>query len=186
MNRTDVIPPHGISRSLGFPRWLAAPYLVVMGTLVHGAIPYGFSLAGVRHGWVDGHLSVWNAAGTILVVAGVAVIFLCVRMHFAAAPPGPFELAPDATPRYLLTDGPYRFSRNPIYLSALTIWLGWTLFYGSFTVLAGILGFAAILGPIVVSFEERHLAARFGDRYLEYCRAVPRWLGRSRCSAALS
>ncbi|MGI8989680.1 MAG: methyltransferase family protein [Bryobacteraceae bacterium] len=84
------------------------------------------------------------------------------------------------TPSYLLTEGPYRYSRNPIYLAELTIWLGWILFYGSFAV-AGIFAVGSLLvGPIVVPREERGLEARLGAEYREYRRTVPRWLGKIR------
>lgn len=43
------------------------------------------------------------------------------------------------TPSYLLMRGPYRFTRNPMYVAELGLWLGWTIFFGSPAVLIGCL-----------------------------------------------
>ena len=86
----------------------------------------------------------------------------------------------ERTPRYLLIQGPYAFVRNPMYLAELILWLGWASFYGSVAVLAAFVLFWAVLTFGVVPGEERALEARFGAAYLEYTRAVPRWLGTTR------
>ena len=71
---------------------------------------------------------------------------------------------------------------TPCYLAELSLWLGWAIFYGSLSVLAGFAAFAIVvsrLGPI----EERALEARFGEEYRAYAKDVPRWLRiRSRSS----
>jgi protein-S-isoprenylcysteine O-methyltransferase Ste14 len=77
----------------------------------------------------------------------------------------------------LVRHGPYRLTRNPMYVSL--------------TLLTAALAFGAdlpwllLLGPLaplatdrlVIRREERHLAARFGPDYEAYRRAVPRWIG---------
>ena len=94
-------------------------------------------------------------------------------LHFARAPET-VEL--EWTPKYLLTRGPYRFTRNPMYVAEVLLWLGWALFFGSVAVLAGAVVLAALVHWIAVPREERALEARFGASYLEYEKAVPRWL----------
>ena len=93
----------------------------------------------------------------------------------SAASPQRIELRSAA---FLITRGPYAFSRNPMYVSELTLWLGWAVFYGSVAVLVG---FAILLTVLTASVphEERVLDARLGDAYRAYKRAVPRWLGRT-------
>jgi protein-S-isoprenylcysteine O-methyltransferase Ste14 len=76
---------------------------------------------------------------------------------------------------YLLRKGPYRLSRNPMYLGEGVVWLGWALFYGSPAVWAGCAVMCAALGTIV-RWEERRLLERFGDDYRAYLDAVPRWM----------
>jgi protein-S-isoprenylcysteine O-methyltransferase Ste14 len=159
------------------PRWLAGLYVGTMGPLVHGGIPYLLACYSIRWGWVDEHLSVWNALGLIFVSAGATVLIWCVQMHFVATK-GPFKFV--LTQEYLLTNGPYGFSRNPIYLSAATIWLGWAIFYGSVTVFVGLCILALTVCPIIVRREEYGIEARFGASYLAYKRRVPRWMGACR------
>ena len=76
----------------------------------------------------------------------------------------------------IVTGGPYRFTRNPLYLSM-------TLMYGGITTLANALP-AALLLPIVlhvmrrgvIEREERYLEGKFGDEYLDYKARVRRWI----------
>ena len=148
----------------------------------HGVLPWALSLLATRHGWVEGRPGAWNLPGLIPVVIGFWVAFLCIRVHFNAAPEGwQLESTPHyPTPAYLLAEGPYRYSRNPIYLAEGVIWVGWMAFYGSLAV-SGIFAIAALLlGPIVVPREERGLEARFGEAYRAYKQTTPRWIGRVR------
>jgi protein-S-isoprenylcysteine O-methyltransferase Ste14 len=84
------------------------------------------------------------------------------------------------TPSYLLVRGPYRFTRNPMYVAAFAIWFGWTVFYGSALVLAGLAVILIAVEFAVVPFEEHRLEQRWGDAYREYRRQVPRWIAQSK------
>jgi protein-S-isoprenylcysteine O-methyltransferase Ste14 len=97
-------------------------------------------------------------------------------LHFRASPRSFVELRPT---QQVLMRGPYAFSRNPMYLSELVVWLGWAHFYGSLTVFAGFLAWLALFNLVVVPWEERRLEARFGETYRAYRVRVPRWLGLS-------
>src|SRR3712207_6434987 len=76
----------------------------------------------------------------------------------------------------LVTEGPYRFTRNPLYLSV-------TLVYGGIAVVANAL-WAILLLPVVliimrygvIEREERYLERKFAEEYLEYRARVPRWV----------
>jgi protein-S-isoprenylcysteine O-methyltransferase Ste14 len=81
-------------------------------------------------------------------------------------------------PPILLTGGPFAWTRNPMYLGFLMLWLGWALWYGSVAVGIGLVTLAAFL-VFHVPHEERGLEARFGEAYLQYKSKVPRWLGRT-------
>ena len=83
---------------------------------------------------------------------------------------------PYGKPARLLSEGPFRFSRNPIYLADTLIYCGITLLWGTLWawLLLPALIFCMQRGVIV--HEERLLAELFGDGYLEYCRRVRRWL----------
>ena len=76
----------------------------------------------------------------------------------------------------LATDGPFGFSRNPIYVSHVAIVLGLGLLLRSpFTVLlTPLLAFG--LQKLAVEPEERHLLGKFGDDYRAYMARTRRWL----------
>ncbi len=82
------------------------------------------------------------------------------------------------TPPYLLTTGPFQYTRNPMYLGGSLIWLGWTLFYGSFIILAALLLFVALISLLLVPWEERPLEKRFSEEYVHYGSSVARWIPR--------
>jgi protein-S-isoprenylcysteine O-methyltransferase Ste14 len=149
----------------------------VLFPLAHVAAPLSLSSLATRHGWVEGRPGIGNLFGLALVVAGFAGLLWCLVLHFVRCP-RTVEL--ELTPTYLLTDGPYQFTRNPMYVAAVAIWLGWTLFYGSVAVLIGLVAVWLFAAFLAVPFEERNLVARFGESYLRYKERVPRWLGMMR------
>jgi protein-S-isoprenylcysteine O-methyltransferase Ste14 len=83
-------------------------------------------------------------------------------------------------PPKLVRQGLYRFSRNPMYVGVLLAVFGQALvfaciravFYGALLWLS--------FHIVVVFLEEPHLRKERGASYEEYCRGVPRWLGRYR------
>src|ERR1700689_2216623 len=68
----------------------------------------------------------------ILLVSGTAVLLWCVREFYAV---GRGTLAPWSPPQRLVTTGPYRFSRNPMYIGVCTILIGWCVLWGSRTLI---------------------------------------------------
>ena len=159
---------------LDFPRWIAVVTTPPGFLIVHVAVPFGISRLSVHHGWVDGLPGVWNHVALIVVVAGATAIVWGAGLHVANTPA---RFGIEATPSYLLKGGPYRYSRNPIYVGVLTLWFGWALFYGSLSMLLAFAVATLIVTFIVVPWEERSLEARFGEIYLAYKNSVPRWLG---------
>ncbi len=77
----------------------------------------------------------------------------------------------------LVKNGPYRYSRNPIYV-AHTLWLaGGGLVFGIGWLILAALAAAMATHQLAVLREERHLAAKFGNDWAQYAARVPRWLG---------
>lgn len=148
------------------------------GALVHVGFPYALSRVGSRSGWAGQRPGARNRPGLLPVAAGAGLVTWAVAAHFGAAPHGwpvPLRPAPELK-EYLATTGPYRFSRNPMYLGEVAMWVGWAVFYGSIAVAVGTLVFGA--GAVtLVRKEERVLEGRFGDAYRAYTARVPRWLG---------
>ena len=82
------------------------------------------------------------------------------------------NLTPQKT---LLTTGPYRFSRNPLYVGIVSIFFGVALFFGSpSAIVAAVLNFFA--WNFTARIEEKELEYVFGVAYVEYKKEVPRWI----------
>ena len=76
----------------------------------------------------------------------------------------------------LLAEGPYRFSRNPIYLGLTLILVSAALFLGTTSPWLPVASFFLILRQGFVLPEEALLRARFGPAYEDYLRRVRRWI----------
>jgi protein-S-isoprenylcysteine O-methyltransferase Ste14 len=76
----------------------------------------------------------------------------------------------------LVTGGPFRVSRNPIYLGMTLMLLGIALFLGSATPLVLVVLFALWIQARFISNEEAHLTEQFGDGYRRYQASVRRWV----------
>jgi protein-S-isoprenylcysteine O-methyltransferase Ste14 len=76
----------------------------------------------------------------------------------------------------LVTTGPYRFTRNPMYLSLTLLQLGIALIMGSAWVLLALIPVLVIMSEGVIAREETYMTHKFGQRYLDYKTAVRRWI----------
>ncbi len=136
--------------------------------------------------WLIGHMAlawlmaeVWAPLGGLLLWPGIvlavagfaAAIWALVTMSRASTTPNPH-----GAPSALVTDGPFRWSRNPIYLADMAILAGWCLALGT---VAGLV----LLGPLYVVLESRfirpeeaRLTGAFGEPYRAYAAKVRRWI----------
>ncbi len=85
-------------------------------------------------------------------------------------------LRPGQPPRMFVQGGPYRFTRNPMYLGTVIFLLGLCFVSRSWWFLIPPAAFFAIIHFSLIPFEEKLMGATFGDSYLEYCRRVRRWI----------
>lgn len=76
----------------------------------------------------------------------------------------------------IVSDGAFRYSRNPTYLSLTLLYIGLSLVLGSHWVLFMVLPAVALTQWGVVAREERYLEAKFGEEYRRYKAKVYRWL----------
>ncbi len=76
----------------------------------------------------------------------------------------------------LVTSGPFRLTRNPLYLSLGLLLAGVAVAVNSLALALAIIPWAAVMRWGVIGREERYLEAKFGDDYRAYCRRVRRWL----------
>ena len=80
---------------------------------------------------------------------------------------------PEGRTEPLVVNGPQKYVRNPLYLAATSIFLGWAFLTGSTSSFVGV-GFILLWFRFVqIPFEERELHAIFGDQYSRYSKEVP-------------
>jgi protein-S-isoprenylcysteine O-methyltransferase Ste14 len=110
--------------------------------------------------------------GWVLIVAGVGLALWAERL-FSHAGTGVRPFTPSTA---VVASGPYRFTRNPMYLGMMLVLLGGLVLAGS---IGGALVIPVFFWWIHTRFvlpEEDHLAAALGDDYLAYKQSVRRWL----------
>ncbi len=157
------------------PKWAIPIVWAFIVLVIMGILPWVVSLLGPRYGWLQGVPATWNFVGLIVIFMGLAMYVWCLVFHFKSyheAVQVRFE------PPHLVVDGPYEYSRNPMYVAGLFTWVGWTIFYGSPTVLIGLVFLWSLFTFRVIPYEERQLEALFGDAYVDYKQSVRRWIGR--------
>ena len=114
----------------------------------------------------------WRAFG-VLPIAVSMVVGLFAAGHFRRRDTTiiPFEQS-----NALIVEGPYQYSRNPLYLSMALILVGIWILLGSFLPVLAIPLFVSWISTRFIAKEERHLELQFGRTYLEYKAKVRRWL----------
>ncbi len=115
-----------------------------------------------------------TAGGAILAAAGSLLLLWCVREFYVA---GRGTLAPWSPPKHLVTTGPYRRSRNPMYVAVILILWGWAAGFQSRALASYALIVMIAFHLRVLLHEEPWLARTFGDEWARYKARVPRWLG---------
>ena len=83
---------------------------------------------------------------------------------------------PDRPTTLLVTGGPFRFSRNPLYLSLAMCYLGTTFLFNALWPLITFAPMLVVVHRGIIVREERYLEAKFGDAYRTYKSRVRRWL----------
>lgn len=83
---------------------------------------------------------------------------------------------PDRPDTAMVESGPFRWSRNPIYLGVLLAATGLALVWGTLWGWIGVVVLHGLLDRLVIAKEEAYLAARFGAPYEAYKARVRRWM----------
>jgi protein-S-isoprenylcysteine O-methyltransferase Ste14 len=149
----------------GRPLLLRPPLLfataIAAGIVLHLGWPWSFTSRAVR-----------LPIGMMLSMAGVALFVAAIRAFDAAGTPVPGNRSTTAVVR----NGPYRFSRNPIYVAFALMHLGVAVSFGSWWLLVTLGVSIGVIAISIVPREERYLEARFGSIYSAYKSSVRRWL----------
>jgi protein-S-isoprenylcysteine O-methyltransferase Ste14 len=132
---------------------------------------------GIRGEWHAADSAPWRWLGLIPAVVGAAGVLWCIiDFSFAGhGTPAPFD-----APRRFVARGPYRYVRNPMYLSfgCFLIGVGILFAHWSWTIAVYAVALILIVNLFVLLYEEPALRAKFGEEYDAYCAGVPRWTPR--------
>ena len=109
--------------------------------------------------------------GAVLIVLGAVILAAAMRQFRRAGTNLPTNRPTTA----LVTDGLYRFSRNPIYIALSLIYVGIGIAADSPWVLGLPLPILVIIRYGVIALEERYLERKFGQEYLRYKASLRRW-----------
>ena len=117
------------------------------------------------------------AAASGLAAASTALLGSSV-MEFRRNRTSVNPMSPDVVTA-LVTEGPHRFTRNPMYVGMAGLLAANAVARGRLIAVVPVVGFVLAIDRLQIPAEETALRARFPDDYDAYVRAVPRWLGRS-------
>jgi protein-S-isoprenylcysteine O-methyltransferase Ste14 len=147
------------------------------GVIVPPPLLYGFTFVVVlvlRWFWpkpILGHaIALW--LGLAVLLLGVAVVIAGRRALQAAGT----NVNPSLPTTAIVTSGPFRFSRNPLYAGITLLYLGLTLAFDTWWGVVLLVPILIIMHRGVVLREERYLQQKFGKAYRQYCSRVRRYL----------
>jgi protein-S-isoprenylcysteine O-methyltransferase Ste14 len=112
----------------------------------------------------------WIGAGLVLAAIALAI---CAFTCFHLAHTSPFPERPTTS---LIIRGPFRYTRNPLYLAMTLVHAGVALFANALWPLLFLVPAVLAIHFLVIAREEPYLLKRFGPEYEAYCRSVRRWL----------
>ena len=114
----------------------------------------------------------YNYFGFVLFFVGLSIVRKS-QLIFKAVDT---EINTFKPPKRLVTDGLFRYSRNPIYLGFTLALLGWAMVLGNLAALDGVLLFFLAAHFWYIPFEEKAMKKEFGTVYEQYKKQVRRWL----------
>lgn len=135
---------------------------VVAGLVLGWLLPLPFLPAAMPAGWIGG----------LIFLAGLALLIWSATT-FRQAGTAVQASVPTSS---IVSEGPYRYSRNPIYVAMFIGLVGVSIGFDNLWHLALLVLFYLVIRYGVVAREETYLARKFGDAYLGYKRQVRRWL----------
>ena len=135
---------------------------VLLGLVIHAFWPVGIPLA-VEFGGI-----------AIVLFLGLSLLILALSFReFARAKT---SLRPDRRANALIRTGPFAYSRNPLYVAVVLLILGIGVWINNTWIWVMVAPLVLVMNTAVIVREERHLEQRFGREYIDYKKAVRRWL----------
>jgi protein-S-isoprenylcysteine O-methyltransferase Ste14 len=141
---------------------LAWALAVIAGFALNWLMPLPFVPAAVPAGWLGG----------AVFVAALALVAWAITTITRAG-----SNVPTNMPTTSIVDaGPYRFTRNPIYIGMMLGLVGLAIAFDSLWLLLTLVPFGLVIRYGVVAREETYLERKFGEVYRRYRAGVRRWL----------
>jgi len=110
----------------------------------------------------------------IIFIAGGLALAVWAQRTFAAE--GTEIMPASPTNKKLVTRGPFRFTRNPMYLGLTLVSLGIACYFGTLPFFAVPVLLFLLCNFIFIPFEEAKMRRQFDETYTDYCRRVRRWV----------
>jgi protein-S-isoprenylcysteine O-methyltransferase Ste14 len=141
------------------------PRIAVSLTLIAAALHWSFKI------WEDVRIS-WLWGGVILGLTG----FSMMMWSWGLFKKRNVGICPKAETTSLVTDGPYRFTRNPMYLGFVLMLAGIALSVGTPPFYLSAIAYFMILNSVFCPYEESKLISSFGTECIQYMSKVRRWI----------
>ena len=152
-------------RSNAIP-WPPIVYVVAIAVAITAGFVYPLP-------WLPSPLSeIAFAAGVVVIAGAIAIEVTAMR----ALKRGNTTVLPTKRTDHLVSNGPYSFTRNPIYLGNTMLVLGAGLVFGLLWFLPAAFVAAFATSKLAIEREEKHLEHRFGRAYRDYSKKVRRWI----------
>lgn len=132
-----------------------------LGLVLHVIFPIPF---------LPGTLTLW--LGILLIAASIPIAVSALQALGRAQTT--FDARKPTT--VIVTDGVFLFSRNPMYLAAMLLYLGIASLINSLWILLLVLPLMVVIQRGVVEREEQYLERKFGEEYLSHKRRIRRWI----------
>ena len=136
---------------------------ILAGVALDRVVPIAVELPAPARYWIGGAIVI---ASFLLLGTWSVILF-----HRSGQSPIPSEPTPSIVER-----GPYRFTRNPMYLMMVIACVGFAIILSNAWILVLTPLCASLLHRLAILPEEAYLERKFGDGYLAYKRKVRRWL----------
>jgi len=134
---------------------------ITMGAVLGAWLPVNFSMPGML-----------QIAGYVFLAVGIAFDFSAIWTMWRART----NILPHKPAGQLITGGPFRLSRNPIYLGNTIALAAMGFAFANLWYTLAAIVMAVLLDRLAIRREEAHLAARFGLAWQDYAVRTPRWL----------
>ena len=148
------------------PGVIAPPPVIYLGCLLLGLVADYFSPFALLSQTLQYVIGI-----ALIAVASLIAALTFVAFHRARTSPDPYK-----ADTALVTTGPFRYSRNPLYLAAAILYLGVAITVDSVWMVLALVPALGLINAGVIAREELYLEAKFGDDYTGYKAAVRRWI----------